>query len=46
MVAASLVKLQEEGRALQFQEKGLEVPCIYTFTGKPVMIKKLTKLLV
>ena len=26
--------------------KGLEVPCVYTFTGKPVMIKKLIKLLV
>ena len=24
--------------------KGLEVPCIHTFTGKPVMIKKLIKL--
>ena len=25
--------------------KGLEVPCIYTFLGKPKMIKKLVKLL-
>lgn len=26
--------------------KGLEVPCLYTFTGKPAVIKRLIKLLV
>ena len=25
-------------------DKGLEVPCIYTFSAKPAMIKKLVKL--
>ena len=47
MVAASLVKLQEEEeKRSAVPGKGLEVPHAYTFTGKPVMIKKLFKLLV
>lgn len=33
------------GRRLSAEpEKGLEVPCVYTFIGKPTMIKKLVKL--